>query len=341
MAKKNPGARKTAPPPDIEVLDAPSSPDQELVSQDTDKLRAFMGGLASFFSRAITLEKQAKERLDIARQLKPPTTADEDATVQVAIREAKLTRKAIDDHWSITTVVHQLHRKLTAARERAGTTADQAASIAQTLHNRYVEDEQRRVRMEEERLRREAEERARVEREAELARLEAEAVRAEQSSPDLSEREKSFVYGLITLGYGPTTAAQKAGFAKPEQAGERLMNTPKIKAALDAKKKAAVIREQASAQSERPLDVAPIEKVQANITRATPGGFDRSTYSAEVFDVEAFMAALLDPRTRTQLGIPADIATFQQTKLNDAARGLGDLINKWPGVRLKKKTTTV
>lgn len=342
--KKTAGARK-ATLPDIEVLDAPPSEDQQLVSTDTAKLTSFMGGLAAFFRGAAALEKKAKEKLDIAQQLKPPANADEDAKVQLAIRDAKLTRKEIDDHWGITAVVHGLHRKLTAARERAGANADKANDIAQALHNRYVEDEKRRVRQEEDRLRREAEARAQAERDAEQARLEAEAVKAEEKSPELSARESDFVAYMTVAVYNtvgnPTMSAANAGFKNPGQAAARLMNSPKIQAALAAKQQAEAIRTQAKAQAERPLDTAPIEAVTPNITRATPGGYDRSTNSAEVFDVDAFMAALLDPRTRTALGIPADIATFQQTKMNEHARNLGKLIEKWPGVRLKTKTTTV
>jgi len=81
-------------------------------------------------------------------------------------------------------------------------------------------------------------------------------------------------------------------------------------------------------------------QVTRHVSRAA-GGFDRSTYSAVVDDPDAFIAALLDPRTRTTLGIPADVATFDQSKMNDYAKSMKELIEKWPGVRLKKNTTTV
>lgn len=337
MAKKQ--TTKAAPPADIEVLDAPISEDQQLVSTDTDKLRSFMGGLGRFFTDAVALEKKAKERLDIARQLKPPTNADEDAKVQIAIRDAKLTRKEIDAHWTITQVVHGLHRKLTAARERAGLIADQAADIAQKLHNRYAEDERQRAIAETNRLRREAEERESLRRMEEERELEAKAVAAESASPELSERERTFVE-LVSQGALWHIAAQRAGFKDGHKAAARLGDSLKIKQALKAKEDAAAIRQQAAARRDRPLEVE-FEEVKPDIARATPGGFDRSTWSAEVYDEDAFMAAVLDPRTRTALGIPADVATFRQPKLNELAKSLNENINKWPGVRAVKKTTTV
>lgn len=346
MARQS--ATRKDKPIDVEVLDAPTNTDQQLVTTDGDKLREFLGGLTRFFTTAMQLERQAKERLDRARQLTPPADAESDVKIQTFIRESKAEIKVAEDHWTIAAVLHHLHRTVTAARGR--TTGkdtkgvptgmlDQAADIAQQLHNRYVEDENRKARLEEDRLRREAEDRARQDRERELARLEEQAVVAEGKSPELSERETSFVDLVFRLGLGNTDAARRAGFKNPEQAGERLMGTPKILAALDAKKRAAVIREQATATKEMPISIeAP--SVRPNIIR-TAGGFDRSTYSADIYDADAFISALLDPRTRTTLGIPADVATFLQPKMNEYATAMKELINKWPGVRLHKKTSTV
>lgn len=328
-------AKKTPKEP-AEVL--PANTDQALVSPDTDKLLDFMKGLARFFGRATELEKLAKERLDVAKQLKlkPPTNAAEDAKVQVAHRESKLARKQIDDHWGITAVVHGLHRKLTAARERGGAIADEATQITQALHNRYVEDANRKAREEQDRINREAEERARSDREKELARLEAEAVKAEAASADLSERETRFVELVSTDLNTPTVAARSVGYKDPELQAERLMKSPKILGAITAARSAAAIRKQATARREMPLDVERTT-VKPDVTRATPGGFDRSTYSGEILDERRFVDAVCEGRD----GIPRDVLMINPVKLNEYARSMQELMNKWPGVRAKKTTTTV
>lgn len=342
MAKKKP-----APAPDIEVLPADTTPDPETqqLTTATGQLQTFLGSMARFITGATELEKRAKEQLDIAKQLKAPTNGDEDAHVQVVIRNAKLTRKQIDEHWGIAQVVHGIHRMMTARREKGGQLADQAAQTAQTLHNRYVDEQNRKAREETERLRREAVAREEEERAREQERLEAEAVKREEASTDLSEREKAFVDFLVldihagTTQGNPQRAAERAGYRDALKTAARLTSSPKIQAAVKAKQEAEAIRKQAAARKNRPSEVH-VEPVRPDISRA-PGSFDRSTYSAEVFDVDQFMAALLDPVQRTRLGIPADIATFQQTKLNEHARDLKELMNKWPGVRAVKKTTTV
>jgi hypothetical protein len=340
-------AKRQARPVDIEVVDAPASPDQQLVTTDGDKLREFLGGLSTFFKRAGELERAAKERLDRARQLTAPTDAASDEKLQVFIRETKTEITTAEEHWTITAVVHNLHRRLTSARGR--TTGkdskgipigmlDQAGAIAQTLHNRYVEDAKRKAREEEDRLRREAEERARQDRERELARLEEEAVKAEAASADLSERETSFTK-LVAAGGNSSDAARTVGYKDPDAQAARLLKAPKIVAAIESLRQAANLRKQAAATAAMPVEVEKVE-VRPDITRAA-GSYDLTTWSGEVFDEDALVAAVLDPRTRATLGIPSDIVTIKATKINEYAGSMQELINKWPGVRAVKKTTTV
>lgn len=343
MAQKQPAARLS----DVEVVDEPASPDQQLVSTDGDKLRTFLGGLSTFFKRAGELERAAKERLDRARQLTPPTDAASDEKIQVFIRESKDEINVAEDHWTIAAVLHHLHRTVTTARSRTtgkdskGTPLgmlDQAAQLAQNLHNRYVEDERRRADQEQDRLRRDAEQRARDDQAREAQRLDEEAVKAEAASPDLSERETTFVT-LVAAGRYSSDAARIAGFKDPDAQAARLFKMPKIVAVIDGLRTAATLRQQASATRQMPLRVeTPV--VRPNISRAA-GTHDRTTYAAEVYDTDLFMSALLDPRTRTTLGIPSDVATFDQVKLNENARSMKELISKWPGVRLKTNTSTV
>lgn len=339
--------RQAARPIDVEVLDAPASEDHELVAAEGTRLRTFLGGLVPFFKKAGEIERAAKERLDVARQLKAPTDAASDEKIQVFIRTVSTEIAGAEDHWSITTAVHGLHRMLTAARGRVtgkdskGNPTgmlDQAKQLAQNLHNRYVEDAKRKAREEEDRLNREAEDRARQDREAELKRLEEEAVKAEAASPELSERERSFV-DLVAFGRNSSDAARSAGYKNPDEQAARLLKTPKIVKAIDAKRQAAKIREQASATQAMPVQVEKAV-VQPDVTRAA-GAHDRTTHGAEITDEQALIVAVLDPMTRTRLGIPADIVMINPTKVNEYGKSLKELINTWPGVRHTKKTSTI
>jgi hypothetical protein len=332
MAKKTP---KVHTP---EVLPAVRQ-DQQLISEDTTKLQGWLAaGVARFLVRAGELEALAKERLDVARQMKtkPPTTAEQDAKVQIELRSSKVARKQIDEHWTITQLVHQLHRRLTSMREIGGGMADESATILQGLHNRYVEDAQRAAREEQDRINREAEERARVDREKELARLEAEAVKVEANSPALSERETRFVELVASDLNTPTVAARAAGYKDPDVQADRLMKAVKIIAAIAAKRIAADVRKQADARRAMPLEVE-VETVRPDVTRATPGGFDRATWSGEVLDAKKFRDAVFEGAH----GIPRDVLMIDPTKLNEYARSMHEKMNVWPGVRAKKTTTTV
>lgn len=332
-----------------EVVGAPVSEEQQLVSSNYDTLMSFLSGAAAFFRKANQLEAAARDRLTEVQKfegdlkaagVRIPRDADEDARAQTLIRSAKVGRQATDAFWSITSVLSKLHKATVAGRERAGQLDDQAAEIAQRLHNGYTDEAKRKAREQEEADRRAAEQRAREERDREQAELERKALEAEASSPTLSEREQRFVDQMVAGAFGPVQCARLAGYKNFDKVVDQLLASPKIKAAIDAKKQAENIRQQAAAKREMPLDVQ-VEPVKPDIRRATPGGHDRTTWSAEVFDADAFMAAVLDPMTRTKLGIPANCATFHQVNLNEAARGLHEKMNVWPGVRAKKTTTTV
>lgn len=332
MAKKQ-ATSKAAP--DVEVVDAPANDEQTLVAADTNKLRTFMAGMVKFFTTAAALETKAKGQLAIAKALKPPVDAESDAAVQVVIRDSKMARTAINEHWSIATVVHGLHRRMTAARERGGVLADQAATIAQNLHNRYVEDAKRKAREEEERINREREQAAAAERQRQLDELERDALMREMEMENLSEREQRFVE-LVWQGFNtPATAARNVGYAKPEQQGARLMESEKIKKAIAAKQDAERVRTQARAIADKPLEVRR-ETVAADVTKATGTGGDTTRWSGEVLDERLFIEAVVGGRH----GIPLDCLTINQSKLTEYATSMHELIDRWPGVRAKKTTTT-
>lgn len=330
---------KTAAVADVVDADAAliqAIPELVPTRADSMTISEFIASLTPFFQTARTLEVAAKATLHRARSSAPPTNADEDAVMQSEIRQCSAEKKRHEDHWKIKTTLYHFQRRIVTAAKRGTDALDEAAAIWQRHHNTFAEAERRKAQAEQDRLRREAEARAQAERTAELARLEQQALDAEAASADLSERELRFVAFYLVCG-SAESAARSAGYKDAINVGARLISTPKILAAIDARRQAIALRDQQTAVKDAPLDVQ-VPTVAPNIAKV---GTDRTTKSAEVYDPEAFMAAVLDPRTRMALGIPATCATFDQVELNRQARDLGDLISRWPGCRLVKKTTTV
>lgn len=333
MAKKQAAAKPAASETLIgEVLGA--SPDELQTNEHGSAIREFLRGAAGFFTTARTMEQSAQATLVKARTLVLPTNGDEDAAIQIFIKRANTDRKAIEEHWSITSTISKFHKMLVAGRTRGTDPLEQAATIAQQLHNRYAEDERRRAAAEQDRLRREAEERAKAERDRELAEAERKALEAEASSPALSTREETFVLQVVA-GRDPITAARIAGYKDPSTQGPRLMTYSKVLDAIAAKRQAAEVRQQAEAIRNQPLNIEP-EKVRPDIRRGG-GAIDRTTHSGEVIDEAAFIAAVIAGKH----GIPWDVLTVNETKLNEYARSLQERLNLWPGVRHNKKTKTI
>ena len=70
-------------------------------------------------------------------------------------------------------------------------------------------------------------------------------------------------------------------------------------------------------------------------TKAQVATTGRTTYSAIIFNADAFVAAAVTGG----FGIPADCLMPNPVKLNEYARSLRERIDAWPGVRLSKKTS--
>jgi hypothetical protein len=325
---------------EAEVL--PALPEQQLAATDGQTILGFLNGLVPFFREATRLEAAAKDKLAKARLMTLPKAGDieGDAALQTFIRECSADKKAAEQHWIITSVIFQFQRKLVGARDRvigdgkgnarAGYLTE-AADLAQRLHNTFVEDARRRAAVEQQKREAEAKAKAEAEQAAEAARLEAEAAERELASAGLSDRERRFV-DLVYGGTVPAVAAKTVGYKNADQ-GERLMDTPKIIDALKAKQEAALLRQQAEAVKETPINVQ-VEDVRPDYTRV---GTDRSTHAGEVTDERLLIEAILGGKH----GIPTDLLMVNPTKLNEYARSLHELINRWPGVRYKKTTKTV
>lgn len=315
------------------------SPEVALAVTDGSSIQGFVAGLRLFFQNANVMEQSAKILLTNARTLKAPTCGEEDAALQVFVKDVNNHKRAAEDYWQPPcSLFFQFHKRLVAARTRTTAMLDDAAVIPTRLHNTYVEDAKRRAQIEADRLRREAEERQRQDRHRDLAALEAQAVAAEEASPELSEREEMFVEAFLTSpicqGNGEESA-RRAGFKDPARTAMRLLGLPKIQHAIAARQWAINLRRQADAIKEAPLEIQDIE-VKADVQRAA-GANDRTTWAGEVLDADVFRDAIIEGKH----GIPRDCLMPNPVKLNEYARSMHELIDRWPGVRAKKTTRVV
>ena len=315
------------------------SPDEIAARQAGEAVIGFLKGLGEFFAVARKYESIAVTTLASPKGLPVPTSADQDATIQVFVKQATLDMKGAADHWSICAVLSKFHKWSTTRRAQTVDKLEEAARIGNGLHARYVETERRRVEDEERQRRIAAEEDEQRRRDAEVAELEAKAVAAEEASDGLSERELTFVDLQAVSNNDPRTSAvsaRRAGYKDAIGQGARLMTNTKIQAAIKGKLQALAIRDQAAAVQAQPLDVPEIEPVAENIIRVG-GAFDRTTWSAEVFDEAAFIKAVVSGRH----GIGLEVLTFKQGKVTELARSLHERLNAVPGVRAKKTTIIV
>ncbi len=343
MAKKAAARKGVQEPEVLPVVDmVPAAGDQNEPEDQREALVdgtaivAWLKSLGPFFLRALALEQAAKARLEAARKLKAPTTAEEDVAIQQFIQQTRKATAEVDDHWSITTLISRLHRRMTGRRGISTTALEKAQGIAQGHHNVWVQKKEAIAKAENDRLRREAEAEAQRQREADLQEAERVALAAEAGLADLSAREAVFV-DAVHAGANPTAAATRAGYRNPAVQGARLMAEDKIAKALEGKRTADATREQARQMAQAPISAqVNVPTIRPDVQRAA-GASDRTTHGAEVDDEAKLIAAVLAGHP----GIPADILTIDRAKVNAYGKSLKERINFWPGVRYTKKTTTV
>jgi len=332
MAKRQSSKATPATEPDIIDVGGPAeamSEDLQLATTAGEAVREFMRGIRQFFTTADTLEATALARLTEAKALKakPPTNEAEDLAVQKFIRQTSADNKAVVEHWKITTTIAAFHKRMTGKRKLATDALDEANKIGNELHNAYEKEEERKAKAEQERLRLEEEQKEIDRRQREQDNLEAEAIRREESMAELTQREQTFVELYLARGDG-LSAARSAGFKLPAKDAARLLTLKKIQDAIAAKRSAAEIRRQAEAIKQQPI-VVDTPEVRPNVVRAA-GSFQKKTpASAELLDEAGLIEAIFSGK----YGIPRTILKIDQVALNQQARDLGALINKWPGVR--------
>lgn len=300
---------------------------------------AFLKKATEFFGRADKLEKTATDVLAHAKTLAPPQNGADDVAVQTFITRCNTGTKTVEDHWDgtdtqpgITRILYRLHRRSTQRRDVAIKALKEAAEIGNRLHNGWTAKERERVDRENRERQRLADEKAAKDRQDELDRLERERVKAEDASPELSEREQKFVIA-IAVNYDPTVAAREAGYADPSKRATILLQSKKIQKAIELRRKANAAAQQKEALAEAPLAPAEIIEEKADIQSAA-GAHDVTRWKAKVENEAEFIAAVFAGKH----GIPRDVLCIDVTKLNQYARDLKTTINRWPGVKAVSDT---
>ena len=332
-------AKKAAAKPHVvtpEVIDGQERPEVALIRRESEPVATLMQNMQVFFAKAEDLEAQAKAELaDAQATWKAPTCKEEDEDLVARIRQNAAATKEFDAHWEITTVLSRMHRSMTGLRNRGADMREKIKNHGNYLHAAWERLERERVQREEAELRRQEQARLQQQREAEAAEAERTAIEAEANSPHLGERESRFVDLYMANGGDAVRAAKGAGYANVDANANRLLKTSKIMQAIEARRQAVAIRQQAAAKAALPVEptiqhAAPVAQVAAKA---------RTYQSCEVTDAAKFMAVLLDPQLRAHYRVPAEAATFVQSVLNDMARQIGDKVNLVPGLRLKVVTS--
>ncbi len=313
----------------------PQTPETELgfVRQVGDAVVAWLKGAAAFLKRADQYEARAAEVLALAKTLKPATNGAEDVKLQEFILTCNRGKSTVESHWNgsktepgPTVLLHRLHRRATAKRDRAIQDLDDANAIANKLHNQWTQAERDRAEAETRRLQAIEDAKAQAKRDKELAELEAIALKQEAASEDLSEREQKFVIA-IAVNYDPALAAREAGYKDAAVTAERLLKSRKIVKAIAARQEANAVRQQAQAIAAAPV-VATVVEVQADVQKAA-GAKDVTRWKAKIENEQAFINAVF----AGEAGIPRDVLCIDVSKLNQYARDLKHVINRWPGVK--------
>ena len=306
----------------------------ELVRSMQVAVSDFFLGAGKFFQEARDLRLQATDVLTRAHALTLPTDDNGDQIVQRVVIDSNKIKKANKEHWEpITQTLHKLHRLMTSGRGTCEVGTDTAASIGNRFHSDYVAEKERKARVEQQRLDRLAREAAQREQDEITRRLEEERLKLEADSPNLSDREQSFVTRYDR--HGDTIRAEREAGYK-EGFGTKLLERDKIKTALELlHKKRELSRQQDAAKAAPvvPKSVAPVRPTFSHVI----GGGTRKQRGADVFDEAALIEAILlqaaNPPAEGEPVIPTDVLKIHAPKVNEYGRSLGREINAWPGVR--------
>lgn len=281
---------------------------------------------------SLTPSPDAAQGVDLLYQATKLVVADKASheVVRQFTKDVKALKRTIEAHYDrIKRPLTDAKNTVLAMEKEHLAPLDQAIKVAERLDIDWVNAERKRAEAEAARQREENERIAREQRAADLAKAEAEAEALEATAADLSEREQIFVEQFVATN-NSTKAAQRAGYKDPEATAIRLLGTKKIVAALEAHRAALVLRLQAEAVSQQPLDVAPV--VVETAVASVAGTSLRTYYSCGEVDVLALAKAVVAGKVSV-LALQANTVF-----LNKQASALKDLFPQaFPGCQLAKK----
>jgi hypothetical protein len=263
------------------------------------------------------------------------------------VRGAKQLQRKIVEHWQrITRSIDDLKRNMLKLKDQDLEPVEAAIKIVEGAVIRYQDAEKERVRLLEEANRLERERLAREERQRELDAAEDRALELEQQSEGLSARELWFVEKVYSNGLelaNPTATDLRAMIRIATDAGykknvdvevARLLRSKKILQAIQAKREAAAIREQAEAKRQQPVHIIDAPPVEAQVAQGRGLPTTRTYYSAEVFDANQLREAFLNGKVDPQALIPNEVYLNAQAR---AAKSAEIFERAFPGVRLKSR----
>lgn len=293
---------------------------------------------------------EAKEAIELRGRAQAIVVKDRDTHLGALefVRGAKQLQRKITEHWQrITRSVDDLKRNMLNLKRQDLEPIEQAIAIVERQALDYENAERERVRQAEEAQRLERERKAREDRQRELDAAEDKALELEQASENLSPRELWFVTKVVEQGWNaadPSPSdmramlliAEAAGYKKPiDVQVARLLRSQKVLDAIQAKRDAIAIREQADARRHQPIDVVDAPPVQANLGRLS-GTSTRTSYSCEVLDASKLKEAFLNGEVSAEALMPNEVYLNTQAR---SAKSAEIFERAFPGCRLVKRQT--
>lgn len=288
------------------------------------------------------------QALELAQQLQGLVVTNKTSHAQALemIRAGKEIKRKITSHWQrITRSIDDLKRTMFGFRDDDLGALDRGLAVAERVVLDFENAERERVRRREEEDRLARERKAVEDRNRELEAAEDRALEIEQQSENLSARELWFVNSVFSNGIdtsNPTAGelrtmlsiAREAGYKKPDVDVARLLRTQKILEAIKGKHDAKAIRDQAAAQRQQPVDVAPALPVESNLASGRGLPTTRTYYSCHVESADKLKEAFLNGEVDRQALIPNETYLNAQAR---AAKSAEIFERAFPGCRLVKR----
>lgn len=274
---------------------------------------------------------KAAEAISLLQQAQGIVIADKASheACRSFLKGAKALKREITEHYeAIKKPLNAAKATVLDMERRDLAPVDQAIAVAERLDTGYVREHERIEREAADKARQDAEAAERERREKEAAKAEAAALKLEASTNVLSPREERFVFEWLQKNQGPNDAARIAklcGYANPQQAAERLINSEKIQQAISNAQRAAAIRRESEAKQAAPI-VVDVPVTASQIGKVS-GTSIRTYFSCGTVDLRALVLAVAENLTH---GDGSAILALQpdMVYLNSQARDLKEMFSR-------------